>query len=957
MKTGTKPWERFAMPLDLTYDFLVRYCLEDPDLWFYGLARSQNGQIHQQAFQETQRLVDWLHDYDNRQWNAYFGLHGYGSAASRKASNVILCSGFPIDVDAGEGKSYADADEAKAALHGALELTGLPLPVIIGSGHGIHGHLLLTDFVEPKIWRPIAAGVRDALVKAGLKLDPARSVDLASVMRAPGVNNWKNGVGVPVTWDGAFPTYPLTEFERFAVAVPERRQLNRPAHLTDVPSLVRLASTYDNPTADEVADHCGQLAAFRKSGNHPEPLWHGHAGVHVRLSDGEAKFHQWSQNGFASYRWEEAQKKLDEAKKTSGPTTCARFHDLNPGPCDACPHWGKITTPLDAPRQVNSNKSTGLNATPPKPQDPVAFRLCDMTGTGLEWEGTSLKTAVDPASRSRKQLGDRIVSEKPFCVSWIGRNENTRVLYAELTCQLPDGRIYSFLVPNEKLYSITGGQLLASHGLYVRDWALAKKALTHMSNQLTDEGVIYIRMGWKKDGSFLLGRRLIGSEKVEAARIAPALLRRASLIHPVTGGSLAAWCAEASKLFQKGLEQVAEVVLASLTAPLMALWGADGGILLHLVSQSAKGKTLSLELGASVWGGYDALRLTSNDTPIAKVTLLGMFANLPAFQDELVAQDPVLLTNWIRIVTEGRDRSRGTQDGGLNETEHHWSTVLISASNQSCRDLLDRQGSAADAMLMRLIELPFDTSRVYSGQEMEAIKVVMQKNAGHAGQAYIKYISQPGVAEIIGQLMDVKLKWLRDEYKEFKEEHRFYLRYLAAHFVASEIAVKLGLMAFDPERMTRWMATEIINGLDIADPLADEVKSSPEAQQLIPFFQQYNPNLLVVKSGKEGLAQHVPTLEPQRGQPTLLRHEISDNLLYVDARTLERWAKAHGFALNLFLTELRRLKIVAGKKVNKNLAAGTASSMGLMTDCYIIRLSHLNREVKDAVDNVVKFEK
>jgi hypothetical protein len=66
------------------------------------------------------------------------------------------------------------------------------------------------------------------------------------------------------------------------------------------------------------------------------------------------------------YTREETQNYIERAKKTTGATTCAHFHSLNPKTCEACPHWQKIKSPISLGRTQSTiaQGSAGADATP-----------------------------------------------------------------------------------------------------------------------------------------------------------------------------------------------------------------------------------------------------------------------------------------------------------------------------------------------------------------------------------------------------------------------------------------------------------------------------------------------------------------------------------------------------------------------------------------------------------------
>jgi hypothetical protein len=67
--------------------------------------------------------------------------------------------------------------------------------------------------------------------------------------------------------------------------------------------------------------------------------------------DGERFAHEWSQ-GDARYSATETNRKLSQARKLTGATTCSRFEQLNPAGCQGCPFKGEIKSPISLGYEV-----------------------------------------------------------------------------------------------------------------------------------------------------------------------------------------------------------------------------------------------------------------------------------------------------------------------------------------------------------------------------------------------------------------------------------------------------------------------------------------------------------------------------------------------------------------------------------------------------------------------------
>jgi hypothetical protein len=275
----------------------------------------------------------------------------------RTRRNVCGAKSLWLDVDAGPGKPYADWKEAARAVAEFCRTIGLPRPLIVQSGSGIHIYWRLNRTLDPETWQRHADGLKALCVKHGLKTDPTRTADITSVLRTPGTHHRKSGSRL-VHCSQLVGPY---ELEQFAIllsvepvvrkAGPKKSRIEHefgplPRHLEGRPfesvseTLDRSLSKNFKPSfAERIVEHCEQIRALRESkGNLPEPLWYACLGVLAFAQDGERLAHEWS-SGDPRYTWQETQVRLDRARRLSGATTCRRFHDLNPQICERCKIW------------------------------------------------------------------------------------------------------------------------------------------------------------------------------------------------------------------------------------------------------------------------------------------------------------------------------------------------------------------------------------------------------------------------------------------------------------------------------------------------------------------------------------------------------------------------------------------------------------------------------------------
>jgi hypothetical protein len=247
----------------------------------------------------------------------------------RDESNIHSRQCFHGDIDVGEDKPYVRFEHARAALEWACAKLGLPPPIVIRSGHGLHFYWPLTEpIADMRLWRAYAEGILATLVGQGLKLDAQCSVDPVRILRPPGTFNFKNG-RVPVLVEdwGAGPT-PLSAFNQFKGKMRRKPRSERkldspvdPLPLAEFPAVVR---------------RCRQMNNFaRLVGAVSEPEWMACIGILAFVENGREIAHAYSK-GDPRYDPDETDKKFDERREhLIGPITCRHFQTLN-NLCDAC---------------------------------------------------------------------------------------------------------------------------------------------------------------------------------------------------------------------------------------------------------------------------------------------------------------------------------------------------------------------------------------------------------------------------------------------------------------------------------------------------------------------------------------------------------------------------------------------------------------------------------------------
>ena len=101
---------------------------------------------------------------------------------------------FFLDLDCGEKKDYPSQEAAVGALEEFLAETCLPEPILVNSGNGVHVYWPLDNPVSREEWEPVANKLKRVCRRLGLRADPVRTSDAASILRIPATHNHKSSV-------------------------------------------------------------------------------------------------------------------------------------------------------------------------------------------------------------------------------------------------------------------------------------------------------------------------------------------------------------------------------------------------------------------------------------------------------------------------------------------------------------------------------------------------------------------------------------------------------------------------------------------------------------------------------------------------------------------------------------------------------------------------------------------
>lgn len=854
----------------------------------------------------------------------------------RVQDNVKLVNAFWLDLDVGCGPSeeripnkYPTQREAIVGLDHFIREAGLPRPMVVSSGYGVHVYWALTETLLPGRWKYIAEKLKSLAAGLGLLADPSRTCDTASVLRPPGTHNYKVKDGVPavrpvVLLLDADPVDPI-DFEKrldraskvHGTKAPVIRKVDTSVNIGAVNS-----NEYPNSTPERIVTKCQQVKLMRdKGGDIPEPLWYSVLQLLHFAKGGDEAIHAWSKP-YAGYSEEETQKKIDQIT-AMGPSTCITLEARNPDGCKGCPFKGTVTSPIQLGVEVEDKPTekvmtlTELGEVEVEiPSPPVPFRRTT-TGLFFDMDGVPI----------RFYRNDMF----PMGLVWDDADGHMTVAARH---ELPKEGWIDFTFPASVTSSqkdfetlLIGQGILPDNMKYMR--AYMSSYLQELQNNVKMQR-LYDSLGWKDDVNFVLGRRIFTPDTVLHAglsRVVPG---------PVVEGLRAkgdinVWINTVSKLTRPGLEAHLFAFCTGYASPLLSITGFDG-CLLSMLGESNSGKTLSARMALSIYGEFKLLQSGATDTMNARMERLNAMANLPVYIDEITNIDPKQLSNLVYMLSQGRGREKLRSDS-TTRSAAHWSAIAMSSSNRSLYTILAQGKDDSEAEMMRVLEITVPKLSWYES-EMTEIFETIRENYGLAGEHYIQHVVRTRAvsAERIKQLSAAFVKATGFEGKE-----RFWTSLCACVMFGFVASYECGLMrpADFQETFTRlfkWTC-DTITGLrgEVKTNIVDEVAG------LGQYVNMHQSGSIVVYDVQLGAKTAVAIRKRPTG-PLVMRVEEDKSLMWIDRKHFKAYLAEHHLHYDKIKKHLRRVGALLDEDARKCLGGGTSEFRSPQIPCWLVDL-------------------
>jgi len=890
------------------------------------------GKYPDQRFVETREEVEEIaKEFVSTGVDAYFGCAKFGPLPNRTHENALHFRALWMDIDCGPTKGVPDE---KGRIKGYLDqntglqefkrfcvAVGLPKPILVNSGNGIHAYWLLESAVGRREWEPLSQRLRELCVEHGLIVDSS-VFEASRVLRIPGTFNFKDRENPkPVeVWNEA--TTPMS-YEQM------KELLGAPEPKEDTPDFVprTMSPMMEALMGNKVkrfktimmksaqGEGCAQLLhCFQNQADIEEPLWRSALSIAAFCVDADSATHKMSDQ-HPEYDPVQVEDKVKQLRTKGGPHHCATFEKLNPGGCTGCAHNGKIKSPImlgveiaeaaDDDNEFTLDDGAGNLTTHTIPEYPFPF----FRGA----KGGIYKRA------SEEEDEPALVYEHDFYVVKRMRDPDLGET-ALFRLHLPHDGMREFTVSTAAI--TTKDELrktLAQYGVVAHTKQydnLSQFVVSFVKNLQYVKKAEQMRtqFGWADgDSKFILGDREITKDGVFYSPPSNTNKDVAANLH--VRGDFNKWKEVFNLYARPGLEPHAFATLTAFGSPLLKFTGLEGAIINVIHPESGTGKTTILHMCNSVSGTPKELTSMFKDTFNAKIHRLGVMNNLANTIDEITNMSGMEFSDLAYSISQGRGKEKmkgSTNELRINNTK--WQGITLCSANASFYEKLGAAKNSPDGESMRLLEYKIESNDiidVQTGKQM--FDHQLRENYGHAMEVYAQWLVN-NLEDAVGLVRQIQARL--DKEVQFTQRERFWSGVASCNIAGGLISKSLGLHDYDMKAVYEWlkgMLGEMRN--EVTPPQATPITALGE------FVNAHITNALVVNGEADARTnmQSMPQLEP-KGE-LLIRYEPDTKELYVAAKAFKDFCVRQQINYKGVIKELQQANIFI-EAMNKRMSKG-----------------------------------
>ena len=854
-----------------------------------------------QSFHETRGEVDAkVARLVEEGRDVYFALAKFQTTDSRKKENVKLLRSFWLDLDCGEAKAvvdektgrpdgYIDQATAVTELIKFSELIGLPVPIIVNSGRGIHAYWPLTEDITRAQWEPVGRRLAKLCEIHKLYADPS-VFEVSRILRVPGTLNFKEDPPLQVELINAETMAMSYDSFRNIVGVSEEAQIFERPEKKELSTLGKMLQDNIESSFSKIMERsckhngCMQLVnCYVDRATLPEPRWFNALSVAKFCKDSDEAIHRMSE-GHPDYDPSATIAKIQHIK---GPHTCVQFEKNNPGGCDGCPFKGKISSPITLGKEIlQSTEEIVVTAEEIKATQEEEEPEQELAGVYKIpkypepfFRGKNGGIYMMPKDEEAEPI---LIYEHDIYV--IKRMEDPQEGEVFIVRRhLPKDGVKEFRVPTRHMVDKSELQkIISTNGVicYGKPLEGLLRLITTMAKEMQfKQRSIHMRtqFGWAdNDTKFIIGDREITADGVYHSP--PSSITQDLAKHFHAKGTLAKW-KEVFALYGKpGLEPHAYAALTAFGAPLLKFTGQKGSIINVIHPRSGTGKTTTLLMCNSVYGAPDRLYAVKDDTLNAKIMRLGIMNNLPFTADEMTNITSKDLSTLAYNMSQGRGKDRvKSQSNEMRQNLTSWQTISLCSSNSSFYEKLTSEKASPDGEMMRLLEYKIGyTDIIDPAYAKQMFDFQLMENYGHAGEKYIQYIlanfkeATEGVRSIQAKI-DAELKLTQRE--------RCWSANIAANIAGGMLAQRAELIDWDMKAIYRWVTSML------SDMRGQVVPALTDIMATVGDFLNRNMNNMLVVNGLSDRRTNkdaIPIVIPK--SELAVRFEPDTNRMYINSK-------------------------------------------------------------------------
>jgi len=821
--------------------------------------------------------------------------------AGRLQSNVRACKAFWLDLDVGKAdpdKSYDSQRDAAAALQLLCREVGLPLPMLVSSGNGLHCYWVLNKEIPADQWKRVARLLASACDHLKVKHDSSCTTDESRILRPVGTVNPKGGKTVRILRDAD----PLSagEFAAPLVSYVKRNSLKVPKAVEAAPrsgmgAALLDAVEYPPSSGYVIADHCATVAHFRDVvGNVSEPLWYVMGGLLKHTTEGGRLFHDWS-SGHPDYDEDNTNTKLEQW--TYGPPSCDKIKQEAGKLCDGC------TKKCKSPIQLGHVISAEAVAAPATVQASApSAPVIPFCPAGFRWTGVSMVQQVPDK--------DGVLHDVPFADTLFFITNRVRDEKGEwgvrIRMSVAGHEWREFDMPSTLMADRFGlAKHLAKYEVLVFNPQPAvdyMRGTTQMLMKFAQQTVTIDRFGWD-EGRFVVGKTaFLPDGSTEEVLVSENVTNSRRGVDCTPQGDLNTWVSLLDQAYNRPNAEHYQFIICAygFASPLvpMADFKNFRGIPVVLSGEGGIGKSSVFKAANTIYADPNVLMIDASSKGGATLQgLLGMastFNGTPLLFDELTERDDKDFTPVMYNLSNGTGKIRMTSNGKFAETVEPFAGIYGGTSNDNVTDKIysDEKKDISDAASARCFEIGGLTKKVvdktFAGTNMkELLEHGLFKHHGVAAQVYVPYIAKNRDA-VVALLAKTRIKLGSDAAAESRE--RYYIDLIAFAYVAGSIAKRLGLINWDVKAMTKWALDHLRS---LRRSFAERTASTEDNLSL--FLRWMHGSIILTKhfpSTKPKHADIETQIEPVRGKP-LARIALQDRKMLVAVSALQEWCKEY----------------------------------------------------------------